>query len=83
MLKILNCVIIKETEKLKETMVGPQVELGGWPPISIWIIYGNGDFFGRGLGSLDFQKVTQENINGLTVILGRNLLAKDYSHVAG
>ena len=26
MLKIVNCAIFKETEKLKETMVGPQVE---------------------------------------------------------
>ena len=26
LLKIVNCAIIKEIEKLKETMVGPQVE---------------------------------------------------------
>ena len=26
LLNIVNCAIIKETEKLKETMVGPQVE---------------------------------------------------------
>ena len=26
LLKVVNCAIIKETQKLKETMVGPQVE---------------------------------------------------------
>ena len=35
MLKIGNCATIKETEKLKETMVGVQVDLAGghqYPP---------------------------------------------------
>ena len=35
LLKIVNCVTIKETEKLKETMVGVQVDLVGghqYPP---------------------------------------------------
>ena len=37
--KIVNCATLKETEKLKETMVGVQVEsVGGhqYPPISLW-----------------------------------------------
>ena len=36
--KIVNCATIKETEKLKETMVGVQVDLAGghqYPPGSI------------------------------------------------
>ena len=35
MLKIVNCATIKETEKLKQTMVGVQVDLAGghqYPP---------------------------------------------------
>ena len=37
LLKIVNCATIKETEKMKETMVGVQVELAGghqYPPRS-------------------------------------------------
>ena len=37
LLKIVNCATIKETEKLKETMVGVQVDLAGghqYPPRS-------------------------------------------------
>ena len=34
LLKVVNCATIKETKKLKEAMVGFQVELGEWQPIS-------------------------------------------------
>ena len=64
--KILNCAIIKGTEKLKEAMVGIQVELMGghqYPPVShaleidhrgisnVVHVYSGARLLGRGSGS--------------------------------
>ena len=35
---MLKIVSYAETEKLKETIVGGPSGIGGWPPISTWII---------------------------------------------
>ena len=38
LLKIVNCATIKETKKTKRSNGGGPSGIGGWPPISTWII---------------------------------------------
>ena len=58
LLKIENCAIIKETKKLKEALVGIQVELGGGHQYPLGSLLGKHLMYGKIIQWENFHRIT-------------------------